>query len=308
MFSGADDASASFTFNGTGVEIFGARRGNHGLYAIRVDNTSYPTQNGSANPDIFQQSLFTVQGLQQGQHEVTITNVGTTFVDIDYISWVTNLDGPSNELFIKTFQDTDPSFMFSGSAWQSDPNAGRFIDRSARYVLHTLLKMAFQDIDGEGVSLYGPVSTSGAEYTVQLDGGILQVFSSNKQLLSTGAIVGITVAAVSVVGALVALFLFFQRRRAQYAAPSSSPTQDIQSRSNATLNTHLMPTPFRGTSPLSAATVKGHQSDQSGSGTWNGHSSDPSSATHYLTPTPFFETSPAAAMAATTWDFDYTFE
>ncbi|KAG6902098.1 hypothetical protein C0995_004278 [Termitomyces sp. Mi166 len=137
MKSNIGGSSASFTFNGTGVEIFGAKRGNHGPYTIKVDNTTYPAQNGSVpDPGLFQQSLFLVNGLQQGQHEVTITNGGNTYVDIDYISWVADVGGSSDKLFVNTFQDTDPSFVFSGSAWQLDPNADRFIDGSAQYVVH----------------------------------------------------------------------------------------------------------------------------------------------------------------------------
>ncbi|KAG6860165.1 hypothetical protein C0995_014893 [Termitomyces sp. Mi166 len=56
----ANGSSASLTFNGTGIEIFGAKRGDDGLYIIQVDDTTHPAQNGSANPDEFQQSLFRV--------------------------------------------------------------------------------------------------------------------------------------------------------------------------------------------------------------------------------------------------------
>ncbi|KAG6837000.1 hypothetical protein H0H93_016460 [Arthromyces matolae] len=129
-----DGASASFTFNGTSVQIYGAKLPDHGSYVVKVDNTTYPTQNGSLPaPGEYQTSLFAVNGLQQGPHTITLTNQGTNFVDIDYISWITDIGGASDQLFVNTIQDTDSSFVYSGSSWNADPNAGRFLDGSAQY-------------------------------------------------------------------------------------------------------------------------------------------------------------------------------
>jgi hypothetical protein len=85
-----DGASAIFTFNGTDVEIFGARRENHGSYHVKLDNTSYPPFSGNASPATFQQPLFTASNLNQGAHTVTLTNQGNTFLDIDFVRAATH--------------------------------------------------------------------------------------------------------------------------------------------------------------------------------------------------------------------------
>ncbi|KAG6836998.1 hypothetical protein H0H93_016458 [Arthromyces matolae] len=153
--------AASFSFNGTGVQIFGAKRGNHGPYLVLVDGTAYPPANGNApDPGLFQQNIFTASGLQQGSHEVTITNQGTTFLDIDFLTGL-----------------------------------------------------------GVGVSLYGPVGPDGAAYTIQLDDGPQQNYTSNKTLsrstheLSGGVIAGITLCIVGVFGVLIGLYLFLRRNQ-----------------------------------------------------------------------------------------------
>lgn len=81
-------ASLSFSFNGTGVQIYGAKRSNHGIYQISIDATTYPQVNGSVSdqPGQFQTSLFSTVALINGLHNVTMTNLGSTFLDVDFVS------------------------------------------------------------------------------------------------------------------------------------------------------------------------------------------------------------------------------
>lgn len=81
-----EGASASFTFNGTGVEIYGAKRFNHGLFQVKLDNTPYPPSSGYA-PDtgVFQEPIFSVGGLAPGLHTVTLINQEKKFLDIDFV-------------------------------------------------------------------------------------------------------------------------------------------------------------------------------------------------------------------------------
>ncbi len=78
----------SFSFNGTAIEISGARRDNHGKYQITIDNIT-STMSGFSNPNVFKTSLFSISNLTQGLHTVTLTNKPTdnnhNFVDIDFV-------------------------------------------------------------------------------------------------------------------------------------------------------------------------------------------------------------------------------
>lgn len=86
MLTNVNGESASFSFNGTGVQIFGAKRANHGPYHVDLDGSSTAGLNGSVpDPGLFQTSLFSAAGLQQGLHRVTITNDGPTYLDIDFV-------------------------------------------------------------------------------------------------------------------------------------------------------------------------------------------------------------------------------
>lgn len=80
------NAFVSFTFNGTGVEIYGAKRQNHGLYQVKLDDTVYPSSNGSVpDPGTFQVPLFSSGSLAQGLHTVTLKNQQGHFLDIDFV-------------------------------------------------------------------------------------------------------------------------------------------------------------------------------------------------------------------------------
>lgn len=82
------DASVSFSFNGTDIELFGSRRDNHGNYEVTIDNRT-SSLNGFAQPNLFKQSLFSALNLTQGYHTITLTNKptdnGHNFVDIDFV-------------------------------------------------------------------------------------------------------------------------------------------------------------------------------------------------------------------------------
>lgn len=85
----AADGTATFSFNATAFWIYGANRPNHGTYTIQIDNTNYPSINGSGN-NLFQQSLFSAN-VSQGMHTVKLVNTGGTsglYVDIDMVSKV----------------------------------------------------------------------------------------------------------------------------------------------------------------------------------------------------------------------------
>lgn len=81
-------ATMSLTFNGTGVMIVGAKRGNHGLFSVNLDGAESQPINGSATPNLFNQTLFEHDILQHGSHSLLLTNHDPAFVDIDYVSRV----------------------------------------------------------------------------------------------------------------------------------------------------------------------------------------------------------------------------
>lgn len=83
------NASVSFTFFGSGLQLYGAERPDHGLYQITIGSRVYPPVNGSvsAGHEDFQATLFQTVALATGYHEVTAVNLGTegTKFDLDFV-------------------------------------------------------------------------------------------------------------------------------------------------------------------------------------------------------------------------------
>ncbi|KAF9462287.1 hypothetical protein BDZ94DRAFT_1309760 [Collybia nuda] len=174
-------ASASFSFNGTMIEIYGAKRGNHGLFQVKLDDVLYPPRTGSApDPGVFQEPIFSVDDLALGLHTVTLTNQEDKFLDIDFVSitWDTIIGvNATGKLFTETYQDTSSSFTYlpSEGDWGANPKRlGSFSGGTGHATTQP----------GEGISLYGPIGPGGSPYSVQIDGLPMSIFTAKKEFFT----------------------------------------------------------------------------------------------------------------------------
>ncbi|KAG8840552.1 hypothetical protein FRB91_005945, partial [Serendipita sp. 411] len=86
MTTNTTNATAEFSFTGTGVWIFGKRGTNHGEYLVTLDGISNPSNRNTTPP--FRSLLFGTNDLPFGEHIVHITNSPSdgslVNLDIDY--------------------------------------------------------------------------------------------------------------------------------------------------------------------------------------------------------------------------------
>lgn len=166
------NGAASFSFNGTGVWIYGAKRGNHNTYTVQLDDNTYGPYTGYSAASEFMQVLFNYTTLSQGWHNLTLTNTGTNaeYVDIDLIVWHSEVGSGGQDLVTETVQDTDPRFQYQSSVWASPSDASFYSNGTGHYTDGYLASVSFI-FTGEMVTLFGATSTSTGPYTAQLDGG-----------------------------------------------------------------------------------------------------------------------------------------
>ncbi|EDR11964.1 uncharacterized protein LACBIDRAFT_313970 [Laccaria bicolor S238N-H82] len=191
------NTTMSFTFFGTSVGIYGAKRGNHGPYQVQVDNQQFPAGNGVASPDAFNQTLFSTS-LQKGVHTVTLTNGANTYLDVDYISWQTSVGNDDEALIVNTYKDSHPSFSYSpASSWGTPDFVSSFsgstgqemtVPQQVRALSLNLPSLGFsvegphEPCAGDAVGLYGPVGPNGVSvFSAQVDGGTPTNSTTNKQ-------------------------------------------------------------------------------------------------------------------------------
>ncbi|KAG8776761.1 hypothetical protein FRC12_000704 [Ceratobasidium sp. 428] len=95
-------ASASLTFEGTGIYLYGGTSPDHGAYTIELDDNPLVLMNGSTkdyHPKIL---LFYADSLGPGVHKITAINADTEgkFLDIDYADIVqTSLENSATPIF-----------------------------------------------------------------------------------------------------------------------------------------------------------------------------------------------------------------
>jgi hypothetical protein len=86
-YTNARDAKATITFTGTSVQVFGAKRDDHGKYSVTLDGTLAGSYDGRSALDMFKQPLYTALSLPMGLHTVVVTNLEEgQYLDIDYVS------------------------------------------------------------------------------------------------------------------------------------------------------------------------------------------------------------------------------
>ncbi|GJJ05856.1 hypothetical protein Clacol_000043 [Clathrus columnatus] len=107
-------STATFTFMGTSITIFGAERLNHGNYSVSLDDGPAFVGDGNAN-NLFQFPLWNAQNLPNTQHTAVMTNIPTIqgkFLDIDFISIGRELGPPGFTGSISTVMlDDESPFM-----------------------------------------------------------------------------------------------------------------------------------------------------------------------------------------------------
>ncbi|KAJ6524014.1 hypothetical protein B0H19DRAFT_880169, partial [Mycena capillaripes] len=184
-------SSATFTFNGTQVFVYGAKRDNHGPYSITLDGST-TTFDGFSRTALWT-TLFVSDALTQGLHTVTVTNQmrnpNNAYLDIDYASshicpllpailkpWLPQITWTSSVAEhgeTVTLEDTASGFLYEPqAAWITDPAAMLLSGFSSGNGHATIASGAPASLtfQGDVITIFGAVGPSIAPYSVQLDG------------------------------------------------------------------------------------------------------------------------------------------
>ncbi|KAK0482219.1 hypothetical protein IW261DRAFT_1677866 [Armillaria novae-zelandiae] len=195
-------ASASFTFNGTGIDIFGTTRWHAGgSYTVNLDgipkllNATAPGTGPMENKAV----LFNITGLQQKQHTVTVTNANAS-IYIDSVGgllrhsqvlelhvcqqicwwWTVGSGESEKEPPPETNDDTDSNFFWHpADAWKNPPsNISQFHNKTG----HGIGQLYFLS---DAVSIFGTSGPRNGHYTVRLDDMSSWSFSANRSTYET---------------------------------------------------------------------------------------------------------------------------
>ncbi|KAF9568214.1 hypothetical protein CPC08DRAFT_802714 [Agrocybe pediades] len=166
-------ASLRLPFFGNSIQVYGAKRSNHGIYFAQLDGNVSPTMNGSSSSDLFQQLLYS-SDVPIGLHTLTVINQENQFFDVDYVTFKTIVGTDNEDLIVNAYQDSHPAFTYTPStAWSTSPTmVGTFSGGTGQRL----------ELRRDAVTLYGPVGPGAADtYSVTVDNGSPFTFSAKKQ-------------------------------------------------------------------------------------------------------------------------------
>ncbi|KAF8749023.1 hypothetical protein RHS01_10409 [Rhizoctonia solani] len=160
------DAKATITFRGSGLYIYGAKRTDHGLYQIAVNNEPPMAGNGySSGSNIYQTLLFGRSNLRNQPNTVALQNIpdsGRSWLDIDYVVITYETDTDTSE-----FVDIDSGKFTYSSEWDTEIMSG--YRTSVPHVTRTAGATATLDFQGSEITLYGRTGPNFGMFRVQVD-------------------------------------------------------------------------------------------------------------------------------------------
>lgn len=173
----APGATATISFSGTGISIFGGNRPTYGQYTITVDGTVIEQGNAQSQTAASQVLLGTTTGLTNGPHTAVITCGTNGPIDVDFVTIQNQIGQPGSQMISTTIDDNGSSFSYlpSPSDWQANTGT-QFIDNS-EHDSTTNGAAAQVTISGDAFAVYGTVSPNNANIQVSVDGSLATVLN-----------------------------------------------------------------------------------------------------------------------------------
>lgn len=172
----ATGASASFTFNGTAVQVLGDRAGNHGLadvYITTGGSTVYWGQFDAYTPGDAvggNQVLWQVQNLSSGSHTIQVIATGTH--DAQSTGTAVTLDGFAYGTagLPRLPNDTNDSTLSYSAGWTNPSGLGPSYDFGDSHVSATAGSTATYTFSGTGFQIVGSRAANHGYGEVTVDG------------------------------------------------------------------------------------------------------------------------------------------
>ncbi|KAJ3783095.1 hypothetical protein GGU10DRAFT_405605 [Lentinula aff. detonsa] len=185
------NAFATIQFNGSSISIYGGRRKTYGNFTVTLDGVNSTLSSFSPSVQDPPDLLFSTQ-MRQGWHTVKVSNDGTTGIDIDSITWASEManDSPFTD-DNGSSSSPPPSITYDNSmaefswtpedAWYENPDSANeritsSFGASMNFTFEILTKIV-----GQAISLSGPIGPNyTSSYSVVLDDLPPRYFSATR--------------------------------------------------------------------------------------------------------------------------------
>ncbi|KAK7034563.1 hypothetical protein VNI00_012410 [Paramarasmius palmivorus] len=168
------NASASFSFKGTSVKIYGGNFGSYGAYSVTLDGKQQQRLRNIPPEHKYNITLFEADDLLQEEHTVILTNTDDTGkgLDIDSITWSCEVPSEGETPVHSFFPDTRKEFTWAPEGkWNTSPEQVTSFDNGTGHSTSYMgASVNFTFSVRVAVALYGTIGPSNSrKYTVYVD-------------------------------------------------------------------------------------------------------------------------------------------
>ncbi|WVR00239.1 hypothetical protein IAU59_007381 [Kwoniella sp. CBS 9459] len=169
-----------FSFNGTGIALYGSKRPNHEVCGVRIDDENEVYVSSYAKTPEFQRQLFMRDDLPADQeHTITVTNYPSKrdpnapssnsserTLDIDHIIVTLPISGP---LYTTTLDDSSSAVTYD-TTWKATNDSDAAYYNSTSHSTSRTGSVADIRFSGTSVQLFGTIGGSYGNYSISIDG------------------------------------------------------------------------------------------------------------------------------------------
>ncbi|WWC94850.1 hypothetical protein V866_001701 [Kwoniella sp. B9012] len=182
-----DGDRMEFRFNGSRIQVFGAKRDNHATYGVELDGSNPIYTSGHNDNAQYQTVIFSQDDLPTDtEHVITMTNHPNGidsksnqtlkwWLDIDHIVITQPIE---DEIYTSRIDDTSPSVTYDQDGWTTEGSGGPQYYNSTQHTSVIPSSTMTMNFNGTSVQLFGSVNDDHGNYSISLDGVIEGMYSA----------------------------------------------------------------------------------------------------------------------------------
>ncbi|WP_189807034.1 right-handed parallel beta-helix repeat-containing protein [Streptomyces tanashiensis] len=170
-YATANGSTATYTFTGTGIQIYGEKNTDQGDIGVSIDGGPQQRVSTTDTQRRSNVSVFATGGLDEGTHKIVVTKLSGSYAVLDGFTPTHALPDLAGRV-----DDTDPAITYSGFSTDSNRGFGDYGD-NIHYASANGSTAAYK-FTGTTVAVYGEKYTDQGDIGITIDGGTQTVVST----------------------------------------------------------------------------------------------------------------------------------
>ncbi|WWD03615.1 hypothetical protein V865_001670 [Kwoniella europaea PYCC6329] len=182
-----DGDRMEFRFNGSKIQVYGAKRDNHATYGVELDGSNPIYTSGHTDNAQYQTVIFSQDDLPTDiEHVITMTNhpngidsksnqTMKWWLDIDHIVITQPIE---DKIYTTRIDDTSPSVTYDQDGWTTEGSGDPQYHNSTQHTSIIPSSTMTMNFNGTSVQLFGSLNDNHGNCSISLDGVIEGMYSA----------------------------------------------------------------------------------------------------------------------------------